>query len=248
MSRAAQNGTVFVTFTNRMQSLFALNWARRLQVVGLRSLVGVSQRLDSASNEAMTLAGAVLFCAETAGMMASNGQAGRWAEALPVLRMARQLSLSVLLSDSDIAWVRNPLPYFSAAIASHPRLDLLMMTDRAFNGYSHAPMRIQPPRLPREWSERAVRDASLKSQHSVDLELEPGYESAISYNIGVILFLSHALRQHEEMIGRWVVAVGGGGSSSHSRRGELASWDQEPINKHVLQVGLRSDAEESATG
>ena len=244
MSRAAQNGTVVVTFTNRMQSLFALNWARRLQVVGLRSLVGVSQQLDSTTNEAMTDAGAVLFCAETANMMASNGQAGRWAEALPVLRMARQLSLSVLLSDSDIAWVRNPLPYFAAAVASHPRLDLLMMTDRAFNGYSHAPLRIQPPRLPPAWSERAVRDASLKSQHSVDLELEPGYESSISYNIGVILFLSHALQKHEEMIGRWVVSVGGDSSSSHSRRGELASWDQEPINKKVLQVGLRSDAED----
>ena len=287
MRQATTNGTVFVTFSDKHLSAFALNWARRLQVVGLRSLVGVSERLDASAEKAAKEAGALLFCAEKAGLMAANGQAGRWAEAVPVLRMARKLSLSVLLSDADIAWIRNPLPYFAAARASHPRADLLMMTDRAFNGYSSMPLSVQPravrggsvikgtaaAALPSQqrsspaWRRDeafAPKDAAWRADESftrgagggggggeedfVELELEPGFESSISYNIGVILFCDHALRHLEAMITRWVAAVGGsggGGSGGGGRKGKgpkLAVWDQDPINKQVLQVGLRPDA------
>ena len=241
MRNAANNGTVVVTFTNKMQTAFAINWATRLQVVGLRSLIGLSERLTDDDPAAFANVGAFCFCAEKAGMMNSNGQAGRWAEAIPVLRMARRLSLSVLISDSDIAWVRNPLPYFAAAHASHPKLDLLMMTDRAFNGYSAHPLKVQR-------NER--RGAGSRSAASVDLELEPGFESSISYNIGVIYFFRHALRLHEAMLGRWVEAVGGtstsrGGSGSRFSKPQLATWDQEPINKRVLQNGLNKDPDDT---
>ena len=45
---AASNGTLFVTFTNAEVSDFAVNWARLLQQLGLRSLIGVSSRLPRA--------------------------------------------------------------------------------------------------------------------------------------------------------------------------------------------------------
>ena len=238
MSGAASNGTVIVTFTNKLQAAFAINWAKRLQAVGLRSLVGLSELTALTAFSELSSAGSTCFCAENAGLMSANGQAGRWAEAIPVLRLARKLSLSVLISDSDIAWIRNPLPYFAAAHASHPRLDLLMMTDRAFNNYEWRPLSVQPPR----------RNADASKTSSVDLELEPGYESSISYNIGVIYFFRHALRLHEAMITRWVSAVGGSGGvkAGGGKAGgkKLATWDQEPINKQVLQVGLSRDAQD----
>ena len=278
MLDVSSNGTVFVTFSDRKLSMFALNWARRLQAVGVRSLVGVSERLDEATERAIREAGASLFCAEKADMMVANGQAGRWAEAVPILRMARMIGLSVLLSDADIAWIRNPLPYFAAARATHPGIDLLMMTDRAFNGYTASPLRVQPPR---DSAARAARMGTHRAGNpilgglrriagaaarkggqggdgtatggDVDLDLEPGFESSISYNIGVILFCRHALRQLEDMVGRWVLAVGGVYDDETSSRPAssrlfgrahrpvLAAWDQEPINKQVLQVGLAPD-------
>ena len=310
MKNAASNGTVFVTFTDNRLSPFAINWARQLHAIGLRSLVGTAELLGESAESALSAAGARIFCADRVGLMAANGQAGRWAEAQLVLRLARRLSLSVLLSDADIAWIRNPLSYFDAVRASHPGLDLLMMTDRAFNGYSSAPLKIQPAtitpshsglhglRRSKARSLLAGGAAPSSSPGGVDLELEPAYESSISYNIGVIWFCAHALVPLEEMLGRWVVAVGGGsgagvaagrasgGGTSKiigtkfgggrrlsqlfgttrslwstsqpwsmpfaggrrlwgSSQPKLAIWDQEPINKLVLQRGLRKDSSDT---
>ena len=50
------------------------------------------------------------------------------------------LGLSVLLSDADIAWMRNPLPYFAAVKEKHPRVDFLLCTDTAYNNYAAAPL------------------------------------------------------------------------------------------------------------
>ena len=268
MRTAAANGTVFVTFADHHVAEFAVNWARRLQAIGLRSLIGLSEAVERDFERDMVKADAAVFCALDAGLMASNGQAGRWAEAVPVVRLASQLSLSVVISDADIAWIRNPLPYFFAARAAHPRLDLLMMTDRAFNGYSDQPLGIQPPQPPlRARSTRGAGgkaaqpngagsdrgEAATPTRQSIDLELEPGYESAISYNIGILWLGAHALQSLEQMLLRWVDAVGGGGDGHGSKTSgssgvggkkkpvRLASWDQEPINKLVLQRGLRPD-------
>ena len=248
MKNAASNGTVFVTFTDNRLSPFAINWARQLHAIGLRSLVGTAELLGESAESALSAAGARIFCADRVGLMAANGQAGRWAEAQLVLRLARRLSLSVLLSDADIAWIRNPLSYFDAVRASHPGLDLLMMTDRAFNGYSSAPLKIQPAtitpshsglhglRRSKARSLLAGGAAPSSSPGGIDLELEPAYESSISYNIGVIWFCAHALVPLEEMLGRWVVAVGGGsgagvvagrasGSGTANHRHEVWWWE-----------------------
>ena len=303
LQEASVNGTAIVTFADVNLATFALNWARLLRMLNLKSLIGIARRtggqgmtnIDRGLEEEATSARASLFCAD-GPLMALNGQAGRWAEVLPLLQLARRAQLSVLLSDADIAWMRDPLPYFAAVRSAHPRADVLMMTDRAFNGYSSKPLSVQPQ----------------GQTDSIDLELEPGFESSISYNIGVIWFKMESLEQLEGMVARFVVAVGGrladttnsaggkgdsrvrarphavkpiatrrgsagaGGEGKESRAhglsmlsgrallgrvlfgdegwpserpgrrlGQLSSWDQEPINKEVLQRGLRHDSNDA---
>lgn len=161
--RHSQAGAVVATFTNAAAAKFALNWARQLQAVGLKSIIGVSQRLGAETENELRAAGAGLFCADGEHMQL-NGQAGRWSEVWPLLRAG----VHVLLSDSDIAWMRNPLPYFEQARHTacmrsartlhvlpctahtppcpeqvrlrHPRLDYLMCTDTAYNNYAAAPL------------------------------------------------------------------------------------------------------------
>jgi hypothetical protein len=159
--RTHSNGGVLIaTFTNRKAAEFALNWARQLQQVGLKSLIGVSERLThwgaagdvGGGEEAFRLAGAGLFCAD-GPMMQINGQAGRWAEVSALLLSG----LDILISDSDIAWLRDPLPYFVAAKRAHPALDFLLATDRAFNSYSSTPLSVQPSGRPGRAGERGQR-------------------------------------------------------------------------------------------
>lgn len=273
----SNNGTAFLTFADGNVARFALNWAWLLQQLGLNSLVGISGHLDELVDARFRANGAGVFCAD-GPLMAANGQAGRWAELLPVLRLARDLRISVLLSDADIAWMRDPLPYFAAVRAAHERVDLLMMTDRAFNNYETSPLGVQPglptsaaPSTMTRARAAATRrgggggGAKLGGGLGFELELEPGFESAISYNIGVILFCAHALEKLEAMVERFVISIGGGaalaarigspatrdstrekaksrrGGGAPLRPGALAAWDQEPINKQVLQVQLRHD-------
>ena len=112
--------------------------------------------------------------------MQANGQAGRWAEVAPLL----SYGVDVLLSDADVAWIRNPLPYFAAARRAHPAADLLMLTDRAFNNYATAPAAAGP----------ATEAAAAQARASLagDLDLEDAYDSSISYNIGVIYMYAGA--------------------------------------------------------
>ena len=186
MMASASNGTVFVTFADAHVTTFALNWARLLHDLRLHSLIGIhGQTVPVSTEHVAASAGASLFCAD-GPLMGSNGQAGRWAEVIPVLRLARTLQLSVLLSDADIAWINNPLPYFAAARQAHPRLDLLMMTDRAFNGYSHQPLRVQPSEVELRSTDVRANRATARGSTStprIALDLEPGYESAISVHV-----------------------------------------------------------------
>ena len=118
--RHSQAGAVVATFTNAGAAKFALNWARQLHSVGLKSVVGLSQRLGEETENELRAAGAGLFCADGEHMQI-NGQAGRWSEVWPLLRAG----VHVLLSDSDIAWMRNPLPYFEQ-VALTPTLTLTL--------------------------------------------------------------------------------------------------------------------------
>ena len=104
-----------------------------------------------------------------------------------------------------------------------------------------------------------------------DLELENAYDNKISYNIGVLFMYSHAAEQLEGLMGAWARAVvqepgqgpqqQGGGKQRGKQNGRsppprsswwggapgkagapaLAAWDQDPINKLVIQRGMVVD-------
>ena len=98
----AINGTIIATFTNARASAFALNWARGLNSLGLKTMVGISQRLGPATEESLRAAGAGLFCADGAQMQ-RNGQAGRWAEAISLLRAGYHVLLGYWLAAQPAA-------------------------------------------------------------------------------------------------------------------------------------------------
>ena len=155
--------------------------------------------------------------------MQRNGQAGRWAEAISLLRAGYH----VLLSDSDIGWLRNPLPYFAAAKLAHPTLDFAMLTDRVFNGYSSEP-------LPLPAFSTELKRARRRTRLEVELELEGATENAYpSLNIGVIFFYRHALPALSSLLAAFSRSV-------ERSDGSLAQWDQEPINQAVLQPRRRT--------
>ena len=241
----APPNTLIVTFANPQHGAFALNWARLLDGLGLPSLVGTAARLDV--ERELRAAGAGVFCAD-GPLMQANGQAGRWAEVAPLLGYG----VDVLLSDADVAWIRNPLPYFAAARRAHPAADLLMLTDRAFNNYATAPLPAAAARRPRAAAAAgpATEAAAAKARASLagDLDLEDAYDSSISYNIGVIYMYAGSHHQRTgaganpnanaslaSLFEAWVGAVR---DDEHKGAGGLSVWDQAPINDRVLKRGM----------
>ena len=241
----APPNTLIVTFANPQHGAFALNWARLLDGLGLPSLVGTAARLDV--ERELRAAGAGVFCAD-GPLMQANGQAGRWAEVAPLLGYG----VDVLLSDADVAWIRNPLPYFAAARRAHPAADLLMLTDRAFNNYATAPLPAAAARRPRAAAAAgpATEAAAAKARASLagDLDLEDAYDSSISYNIGVIYMYAGSNHQRTgaganpnanaslaSLFEAWVGAVR---DDEHKGAGGLSVWDQAPINDRVLKRGM----------
>ena len=87
----------------------------------------------------MTLqdAGAGVFCTSSEEMQI-NAQAGRWAEVASLL----QSGFSVLLSDVDVGWARDPLPYLRRVLQIHPAVGLLLSSNRARDPlFTRAPLR-----------------------------------------------------------------------------------------------------------
>ena len=216
-SSHAHEGTIIATFTNLAVQRFALNWATQLQRVGLRSLVGSAGPLDATARTGFKHAGSGLFCAD-GQRMRSNGQAGRWPEVLPLL----QLGYDLLLSDSDIGWFRDPLPYFAALRRAHPHADLLLCSDYVGNGYTTAP---------------------LPGGSEGDLDLDVMFSAKVSsINIGVLFAYAGANRSVATLIGAWADAVVDGTS------GSLVTWDQGPINSKVLRPLMRPLPEDAKLG
>lgn len=57
--------------------------------------------------------------------VAKQPQGGRWFHVLPLLRTG----VRVIISDSDVVWLRDPRPYFARLEALHPRLDFTVSSD-----------------------------------------------------------------------------------------------------------------------
>lgn len=125
------NGTVHATFTTVETNIhFTLNWATHLRSAGVRGvLVGIMNTPAARVFErASTLLGALdatVYACPSSSESKAQPQGGRWFHLLPLLRAG----VRVVLSDSDVVWLRQPLPYFRALEAAHPRLDFSISTD-----------------------------------------------------------------------------------------------------------------------
>lgn len=127
----AVEGTVVVSFGNARQRHFTANWVYHLQRSRVRAgiVVGMMNMLPAdtlyvpfASH--LRARGVGVYCVNSAEVRLSP-QGGRWFHVLPLLRTGVRL----ILSDSDVAWLRDPAPYLRAIEAEHPRLDFAVSTD-----------------------------------------------------------------------------------------------------------------------
>ena len=129
LSNAAN--VILTTFTDAGGLTFALNWALYIARSGQRPTIGLdgppprqaSAQWDRTNALAYTLPA-------TGGHAASNGLA-RWTLRWVGLARLLDLGVNVLLSDTDVVWLRNPAPYFAAVLALHPLLDVALGTDHA---------------------------------------------------------------------------------------------------------------------
>ena len=130
VARHAVDNTVVATFGNARQVHFTENWVyhlRRLGVGGL--LVGM---MNMQHTQPRYVRVATKLRALGVGVYTVNSyevkrqpQGGRWFHVLPLLRTGAR----VLLSDSDVVWFRDPLPYLKHLEALHPRLDFTISSD-----------------------------------------------------------------------------------------------------------------------
>lgn len=112
----------------------ALNWALHLRRLGVPPVLGVdgpmparwgSAAEDAAWHEARPLLFRVRHTAE-----ARNGLE-RWRLRWDGVAQLLALGVDVLMSDTDVVWLRDPRAYVRALVARHPLLDVLLGTDHA---------------------------------------------------------------------------------------------------------------------
>lgn len=175
-AHAGNHGVVMATFSSAdagpMMSSFATFVRRHVgdcsAVVGLMHLPGARAPAHAAPLAALQGNGMGVFVSgPTEGTL--GFQAGRWPHAARLLAVAAGAGLHLLLSDSDVAWVRDPRPYIAAAFASHGDVDALSTVD--YHNDESRPLRP----LPR------------MSTAPGDLDLEPGSLCKFSINVGVLV-------------------------------------------------------------
>ena len=216
--------TLIVTLVNTRQTALAVNWARQLGAVGLRGLIGVSSRLDKWVEAAVRRARAALFCM-TNDTMRLYAQAGRWVEMLPLIRSG----FNVLLSDADVGWARNPLPYLDSVLRAHPHISLLISSNRAADRFSTTLL----PGNGAVGGSGGGGGGSAEPGAWLELEGPAPYladESSASLNIGIIFFHRRSRRRLEHLLAGWSSAL-----STRRRDGrvEMASYDQGLINREL---------------
>ena len=180
---------LIVTLVNAEMSAFALNWALGLRAIGLRGVVGVSARLNATAETTLQDAGAGVFCTSSEEMQI-NAQAGRWAEVASLL----QSGFSVLLSDVDVGWARDPLPYLRRVLQIHPAVGLLLSSNRARDPlFTRAPLRGS-----------GRRDGWLELEEPAPFVTD---NTSSALNVGIAFFSHAAQRGLEAMLKGWVAAL-----------------------------------------
>ena len=118
-AEVAAGNQIVVAFGNAKVLDFVLAWAENCRRAGLTNfLVGAT---DAAALERLAAAGVPAFPAETDPSKVGPEGGGRWFHAAAFL----EWGFDVLVSDVDVAWLRDPFPFF----ARYPHADILTSSD-----------------------------------------------------------------------------------------------------------------------
>ena len=153
-AEAEASGGILVTcFTNARGAAMALNWAMHARAAGLRPVMGMDGRGLKAALDARSLTEwrsavalevrlpsprqALASAAQTSGRhelkrrsIPRDSPLAKWLVKWEGIRRLLALELGTLLwSDSDAVWLRDPLPYFRELARMHPRLDVTLAAD-----------------------------------------------------------------------------------------------------------------------
>ena len=122
---------LLISFTDAGGLTMALNWALHLRRVGVTPVVGLDGKMPSKWGSASEDAAwrglhPVLF---SAGASAARNGYQRWRLRWDVVGQLLALGTDVMMSDTDVVWLRDPRPYVRALITRHPLLDVLLGAD-----------------------------------------------------------------------------------------------------------------------
>ncbi|GAB4815828.1 hypothetical protein N2152v2_002874 [Parachlorella kessleri] len=129
LQRHAKASTVMLGVVNSVQQNFGINWVRHVKDAGIEYFVAAA----ADANTSALLANMQVPCFSIAGpsdgeLPMSWGEAGwrqmTWQKVL-VLDQVVEWGFNIVISDMDVAWLRDPLPLFE----DHPQADVLLSTD-----------------------------------------------------------------------------------------------------------------------
>ena len=129
LSNAAN--VILTTFTDAGGLTFALNWALYIARSGQRPTIGLDGPPPRQASAQWDQTNALAYKLPAAGGHAASNGLARWTLRWVGLARLLDLGINVLLSDTDVVWLRNPAPYFAAVLALHPLLDVALGTDHA---------------------------------------------------------------------------------------------------------------------
>ena len=122
------------TAKQRLQTTLMLNWARLLGRLELPCVVGVcnAQAPRRADFRDFLLSGGCAVVHAPLAACVQNARLGRWS----YVKQINAWGFDVLSSDPDIAFVRDPRPYFGELLRKHPHVDVLSMSDASTGRYT----------------------------------------------------------------------------------------------------------------
>jgi hypothetical protein len=131
-SATSPDGVLLTTFTDAGGYLTALNWAQHVAQAGCRPTIGIDGPAPSKVAQQWRATGALSYALPGRSSAAANGLE-RWTTRWLGLESLLKVDgvHQVVLSDTDVVWLRNPSPYFAALARLHPFLDVAVGTDHA---------------------------------------------------------------------------------------------------------------------
>ncbi|GAB4813810.1 hypothetical protein N2152v2_000856 [Parachlorella kessleri] len=143
VSEVSEDNTVLVTWANFHYKDFVMNWVEHVQATGCKSfLVGA---MDDDLLQALLDANVPAF-AMSSGLTTKDFGWGSTSfhkmgrEKINLIYTFTQMGYTILVSDVDTVWVRNPIPY----MAQYPEADLLTSSDHLSNTHSDEGLELWP--------------------------------------------------------------------------------------------------------